>query len=453
MSTICAISTPNAVGGISVIRLSGEDAINIAEKLFVPFGDKEVQRMQGHTCAYGKVVHNGESIDDAVLTVYIAPKSFTGENTAEISCHGGIFVTKKVLRACIECGAMPAQPGEFTKRAFMNGKMTLTQAEAVMELISANGEQALRSANQTREGKLFQRIKDVCHTLVEVLGELAAWVDYPEEDMPEVETPVLMERLEGCISKLDTIINSYDKGRVFRTGVDTAIVGKPNVGKSTLMNMLLGFNRSIVTDIAGTTRDIVEETAVVGDFTLKLSDTAGIRETDDVVETFGVELAKSKLESCDLILAVFDSSTALTDDDNALLTSLDSDKTLIILNKTDLDKKISVGDFLDRFKYVIEISAKNEVGLTEIENSLKEIFSTDMFDSSSYLLANERQRNCALKARNYLADAIDTLRNGETLDASTVVIDKAADCLLELTGEKATEAVVDEVFSKFCVGK
>ena len=265
MSTICAISTPNAVGGISVIRISGNDAVNISEKIFVPFSKKPVSQMCGHTCAYGKIVFNGRIIDDALLTVFLAPKSYTGENVAEISCHGGIFVTKEVLRACIASGAEPAEPGEFTKRAFLNGKLSLTQAEAVMDVISAEGKQALNSANLAHEGVLFKKIKSTTDDLVKILAELAAWVDYPEEDLPSVENDALAASLNTAISQLGQILSDYDSGLIFRNGVDTAIVGRANVGKSSLMNMLLGFDRSIVTDIAGTTRDVIEESARLGE--------------------------------------------------------------------------------------------------------------------------------------------------------------------------------------------
>lgn len=453
MSTICAISTPNAVGGISVIRISGSDAVSVAEKVFVPFSKKPVSQMEGHTCAYGKVVMDGRTIDDAVLTIFLAPKSYTGENTAEISCHGGIFVTKEVLRACIAAGAEPAEPGEFTKRAFLNGKLSLTQAEAVMDVISAEGKQALNSANLAHEGMLFKKIKHTTDKLVKILAELAAWVDYPEEDLPAVEDEALISSLNTAVSELNQILHDYDNGVIFREGIDTAIVGRANVGKSSLMNMLLGFDRSIVTDIAGTTRDVIEESARLGEIVLRLSDTAGIRKTDDIVESMGVDLAKKKIESARLIIAVFDASCKLNDEDKKILEDIKDKKGIIVLNKTDLKSEISAEDFKNNQKPVVMLSAKEQKGKDDLENAVLSLFKLDNINSDTAVFANERQKNCVVKAKENLVLALNAMRFGETLDAVTVTISKACDFLLELTGEKATEAVVNQVFHNFCVGK
>lgn len=457
MSTICAVSTPLAQGGLSVIRISGENAIDIASRIFVPFGDKQVSDMQGHTCAYGKVIDPTENrqIDDAVLTVFIAPKSYTGENTAEISCHGGVYITKEVLRICIAQGAVLAERGEFTKRAFLNGKLSLTQAESVMELISAQGEYALRSANLTREGRLFKEISASAKELVRILGELAAWVDYPEEDLPDIEETALSVSLTQILNVLDRILADYDNGMLLRNGVDTVIAGKPNVGKSTLMNMLLGYDRSIVTDIAGTTRDVIEETARLGELTLKLSDTAGIRDTDNKVEQLGVELARKRLENCMLVMAVFDTSRPLDDEDTELLDYVEQLKKhlIVILNKSDLTSCIDSEQLKKYSPHIITISAKFNEGREEIQKITEEIFSLNNYNPDSTVFANERQKSCAETARKYLKQALDALKMGATLDAVTVTIDYATNALLELTGEKASEAVVNEVFSKFCVGK
>ena len=453
MSTICAIATPLAVGGISVIRISGENAIKIAKKVFSTINNKDVEKMHGYTCAYGKVISNGKEIDDGILTVFRAPRSFTGEDVCEISCHGGIFVTKQVLRVVIENGAVPAQAGEFTKRAFLNGKMSLTQAEAVMDVISAQGEQSLRAAVSTHEGALYIRIRKITDKLVSILGELAAWVDYPEEDLPDIEFSTLQNSLTENISELDKLLASYDSGRIFRNGIDTAIVGKPNVGKSTLMNLLLGYDRSIVTEIEGTTRDIVEESAKIGEIILRLSDTAGIHETEDIVEGVGVDLAKKKINEADLILAVFDNSRKLTDEDFSLIESVKDKHCVAVLNKTDLETMVDINILKEYFKYVVEISAKNNHGIDELKEALEEIFKLNEFDATSGIIANERQKQCVEEAKSYLVSANEVLISGETYDAVTVLIDKAAERLLELSGEKATEAVVNDVFSRFCVGK
>ncbi len=453
MSTIAAISTPLAVGGISVIRISGDNSIKIASSIFQPISCESVEKMTGYSCCYGKIINNGVEIDDGILTVFKAPRSFTGEDVVEISCHGGIFVTKKVLEACILCGAIPAQAGEFSKRAFLNGKLSLTQAEAIMDMINAQGEQARKCAVSAHEGALYKKIQDITSKLVSVLGELAAWVDYPEEDLPEIEAHQLGETLNSINSDLIYLISTYDSGRIIRNGIDTAILGKPNVGKSTLMNMLLGYERSIVTDIAGTTRDVVEETVKLGELVLKLSDTAGIHSTEDIVEGVGVGLAMKKLLESDLAIAVFDNSVPLTDEDLSLIENLKDKHCVAVINKSDLSSKIDKDKLSTHFNEIVEISAKEKSGLNELSNALTRIFMLSDFDTSAPLLANERQRGCVVVAQKNIESAIENLNLGETYDAITVLIDKAASELLELNGEKATEAVVNEVFSKFCVGK
>lgn len=456
MKDICAVSTPLAEGGISVIRISGDNAISIGAKVFKPLSCKSVENMAGYSCAYGKIVDkNGREVDDGVLTVFRAPKSYTGENVFEISCHGGIYVTKKVLRLCIEQGAELAQRGEFTKRAFLNGKLSLTQAEGVMETISAQGEYALNSANLTKEGRLFRLISDMSRKFVTILGELAAWVDYPEEDLPEISEDNLRESLKNALAGLDKIIADHDSGMILKNGVDTVIAGKPNVGKSTLMNMLLGYDRSIVTNVAGTTRDVIEESAKLGELILKLSDTAGIHETDDEVEKIGVEIAKKKLKNAMLVIEVFDISRELDEEDLELLEYVKKlgKKVIIVLNKSDLENVVERSQLEKYSDYVIEISAKLDEGREELQKATEKLLGIGGYDADSTIFANERQIDCAERARKYLAMALESLDMGETLDAVTVMIDNGANALLELTGEKATEAVVDEVFSKFCVGK
>ncbi|WP_295207769.1 tRNA uridine-5-carboxymethylaminomethyl(34) synthesis GTPase MnmE [Ruminococcus sp.] len=456
MRNICAVSTPVAEGGISVIRISGDKAIEIAGKVFRPLSCGSVENMEGYTCAYGKIVDgNGREVDDGVLTVFRAPRSYTGENVCEISCHGGVYVTKKVLRLCIENGAELAQRGEFTKRAFLNGKLSLTQAEGVMETISAQGEYALNSANLTKEGRLFKLISEMSQKFVTILGELGAWVDYPEEDLPEVSEDNLRASLKSALGGLDRILADYDSGMILKNGVDTVIAGKPNVGKSTLMNMLLGFDRSIVTDVAGTTRDVIEESAKLGELVLKLSDTAGIHETDDQVEKIGVDIAKKKLENAMLVIEVFDISRELDGEDRELLEYVKGlgKKVIIVLNKSDLECRLDRSEFKGYADNVIEISAKLDEGRGALQSAAEGLLGIGGYDADSTIFANERQKACAERARKYLALALESLDYGETLDAVTVMIDNGANALLELTGEKATEAVVDEVFAKFCVGK
>lgn len=456
MSTVCAVSTPLAVGGISVIRISGDDALSIAGRVFFPFGEKKVEKMQGYTCAYGEVKDKeGRVADDAILTVFRAPHSYTGEDIAEISCHGGIYVTKKIYRIILEAGAEPAGAGEFTKRAFLNGKLSLTQAEAVADTISAEGEYALNSAELTKKGRLFKSIEAISESLVKSLGELAAWVDYPDEDIPEVDEKELMASLKSSKAALEKLLRDYDSGIVFKSGIDTVIAGKPNVGKSTLMNLLLGFERSIVTDIAGTTRDVIEETARLGAVTLKLSDTAGIHRTDDTVEKLGVALALDRLEKCRLMIAVFDISSPLDDEDRELLEKLKEPgrKCIIVLNKTDKAQNVDKTGFESYCKNVVAISAAEGEGREELTDMIEGLFTPEDYDPDSTIFANERQKLCAEKALGCINEAITALGSGLTLDAVTVTIDRAAEHLFELTGQRAADAVVNEVFSKFCVGK
>ncbi len=454
MSTIAAIATPDAPGGISVIRISGEEAIEIAGRVFKPFEEKNVSEMKGYSCSYGNIIDGDEIVDDVILTIFRAPKSYTGENIAEISCHGGRFVTRKILRIILKNGAVPAEAGEFTKRAFLNGKMSLTQAEAVMDIISSSGEKELRYANALKEGAVFKRINSLKNNLVKILGDLAAWADFPEEDVPEVRPEVLSAELGELIRKFSETLKTYDHGRILRNGIDTVIVGRPNTGKSTLMNCLSGFQRSIVTDIEGTTRDVIEESVNIGEFTLRLSDTAGIRSTEDIIESMGVDIAFKRIEEADLIFAVFDSSKNISDEDKKIISRIQDkkNKSIAIINKIDAETKIDKEFIYSEFLHVAEISAKNESGINQISKSIEDIFKNDDKPENGFI-ANERQKNCLDCAFSYVKEAKEALDSGVFLDGITVILDSATEKLMELTGEKASEAVVDDVFSRFCVGK
>ena len=453
MSTIAAVSTPNAVGGLAVIRISGDKAIEIAEAVFRPVGGKKVSDMKGYTCAYGDAYDGDEHIDDCILTVFRAPHSYTGEDTAEISCHGGLYVSRKILRAILKNGAENAEAGEFTKRAFLNGKLDLTQAEAVMDIISARGEKELKMAESLREGAAYRTARKCSDKLMKILGDLAAWADYPEEDIPEVEPDALMKELREVRSDLSTLVENYDSGRLIREGISTAIIGRPNVGKSTLFNCLSGCERSIVTDIAGTTRDIVEESVRLGDITLRLSDTAGIHDTDDVIEGIGVDMAEKMIDKAELVLAVFDGSCPLTEDDLYLVNKINKDKTIAVINKSDVDLKLDVNELTKYFIHFVYVSAKENSGVIDLKNMVEEIFSINEQTFENVSAANERQKKCIDSALRSIDEAISALEIGELLDAVNIIIDEAEQSILSLTGEKITDAVVDEVFSRFCVGK
>ncbi|MBQ8503113.1 MAG: tRNA uridine-5-carboxymethylaminomethyl(34) synthesis GTPase MnmE [Clostridia bacterium] len=451
--TIAALSTPLAAGGIGVIRISGDDAITVADKVVRTTSGKSLSSLKGYTAAHGRVVSDGDTVDECVALVFRAPKSYTGENTVEISCHGGVFVCNQVLRAVLSCGARPAEAGEFTKRAFLNGKMDLSEAEAVMDLINAQGQSSMKAALTALDGALSRKIDELCSVLLSAAAHMSAWVDYPDDDIPDLDFTVLRESLLSVHEQLSGLLSKFDAGKAITGGVDTAIVGKPNVGKSALMNMLSGFSRSIVTDIAGTTRDIVEETVRVGSVLLRLSDTAGIRETGDVVESIGVEMARTKIERAGLILAVFDGSGDLEQSDKEIL-ELCRDKNVIgIVNKTDLPKKADIEYIKSVLGEIVFLSAKTHEGEKELTRAIEKVLGTDKIDTSQAMLATERQRRSALLALEAINEAIEGIDLGITMDAINVCIDTAIEKLLELTGKKANEAVVDEVFSQFCVGK
>lgn len=453
MSTIAAISTPNAPGGIAVIRISGDEALSVAERIFKPNGNKIISEMPGYTCAYGFACDGDEKLDDCILTVFKAPHSYTGEDIAEISCHGGLYVTKRILRAALKNGAENAGPGEFTRRAFVNGKLDLTQAEAVMDIIAAKGERELKMAENLREGASFRKSKKISERLLKILGDLAAWADYPEEDIPEVEPEYLLVELNEAEKELMSLIEGYDSGRILREGIAAVIVGRPNVGKSTLFNCLSGCERSIVTDIAGTTRDVIEESVRLGDITLRLSDTAGIRETSDIIEGIGVDIALKRLEEADLIIAVFDGSCSLTEDDLILINNIKNKKTIAVINKNDIEQRLESDIIEENIQHTVYLSAKESNGVDQLREAIETIFKINEINFDTVTAANERQKKCIESCLECVNSAVKAVKEGEMLDAVTVLIDEAEKYLLELTGERITDAVVNEVFSRFCVGK
>lgn len=452
--TIAAISTPMMAGGIGIIRISGENSQIIADRIFRSISGKKISDLKGYTALFGHIVdEKGENIDEVVALNFLAPKSFTGENTVELSCHGGIYVMKKILETVLSAGAVIAEAGEFTKLAFLNGKMDLAQAESVMDLISAQGKQAARAALSAKDGALSKKIMSIKDNLVDLGAHLSAWADYPDDDIPQVDDNMLKVRLGSAKEEIEKLLATFDSGKVLREGVVTVIAGRPNAGKSTLMNLLTGCERSIVTHFAGTTRDVVEETIMLGDIPLRLADTAGIRETDDPVESIGVNLAMERLTTAQLVLAVFDASSELTDDDIMLTNKIKDIPTIAVINKTDLSIKMDEQFLKDNFKYIVYISALNGNGVDELKGVAEEIFKTNQFDSSAGMLFTERQRDDAKNALEAVEEAMFAFQCGFTLDAITVSVEGAVSSLLELTGERVSDTVIDSVFEKFCVGK
>lgn len=455
METIAAIATPLATGGVAMIRLSGDRAVEVADRVFCSVSGKPLSSLAGYTAAYGSFQREKEQLDDGIALVFRAPRSYTGEDVVELSCHGGIYSTRAVLRLVLEHGARLAEAGEFSKRAFLNGKMSLTQAEAVIDLINARSAQSLKAAKSQMDGALYHKIQAVKEQLLHTAAHLAAWVDYPEEDIEELETAPLLETLQQAETVTSRLLATFDTGKILREGIETAIVGRPNVGKSTLMNLMSGCEKSIVTNIAGTTRDVVEECVQVGDALLRLADTAGIRETDDVVERYGVERAFQRIETAGLILAVFDSSVPLSAEDEALIARIAEQETpaIAIWHKTDLPTEGNEAYIQQQFKQIVYTSTKNTNSLENLSDAIAEVLQMHQLDLSDGLLANERQRSCAMQAEESLREAIEALSMGMTLDAVTVSIEAALDALLSLSGERVTDTVVDQVFHNFCVGK
>lgn len=453
MSTIAAISTAQGQGGIGVIRVSGEQAFTIVDKIFKSVSGKKIMDIKGYTALFGHIYNNEEVLDEAVVLKYVAPKSFTGENVVEISCHGGMYITKEVLNAVIMAGASLAEPGEFTKRAYLNGKMDLTEAESVMDIISAKSKSAARAALFVKDGALFKKSQQVKQLLLDKAAHLSAWADYPEEDIPEVSEDSIMEAIEESISILEKLLSTYDMGQVVKEGIDTVIAGRPNAGKSTLMNLLVGREKSIVTNIAGTTRDVVEDTVLVGNVMLKLSDTAGIRNTDNEIEKIGVQKTFDKINGAGLVIALFDNNEELNSEDIDLINKIKDMPCIAVINKIDLEDKVDKKYITDNIDNVVYISAKQQDNIDELKNMIEKIAGTEDFDPSAGIIANERQRNAIRNAVNSLYEAKESLAMGMTMDAITVSLQETIDYLLELTGEKAGEEIVDSVFHNFCVGK
>lgn len=448
-TTIAAVATPAAPGGIAALRISGERAIAVAGAVFRP-AHRQLDQMAGYTAAFGRFVDaEGTPFDEGVCLIYRAPHSYTGEDVAELFCHGGVFVAQKVLDLLLRNGAEAAGPGEFTRRAFQNGKMDLTQAEAVMQLISASGDAALKEAYSAQNGALFRRIRSLEQRCIELSAAITAYIDYPDED---VEPPDgLADGLTACLDEIRSLLDGYENGRIYRVGVNTVIAGRPNTGKSALMNLLAGEERSIVTPLAGTTRDVVCETVRLGPLLLNVADTAGIRESDDPVEKIGIDRARERLRSAELILAVFDGSEPLTDSDRTMLELTRGLPCICVLNKSDLPRHADRALLEAAFDTVVELCALDGAGLRELETAVTEKLHAR--PSAEAVIFNPRQKQTLLRAREQLSAALTELQSGTPLDAVSVRLDQAAVCFGELTGRDVAQSVLDEVFSKFCVGK
>ena len=452
MGTIVAISTSPGIGGIGIIRMSGEDAFEILNKFFVP---KSNSKIKGYSMKYGNIVDNNKNIVDEVLVSYfIAPKSYTTENMCEINSHGGIVIMNKILDICLRNGAILAEPGEFTKRAFLNGRIDLSQAEAVIDIINSKTEKESKVAVKQLEGNLSEKIKQIRQEVVSLLANIEVTIDYPEYDVEEVSKSKISAVLEKVDKLLDELEKSFYNGKILREGIKVAIIGKPNAGKSSLLNLLLDEERAIVTDIEGTTRDTIEEFINIDGVPLKIIDTAGIRSAKDAVEKIGVEKSLKISDESDIILAIFDASKKLDEEDKKILELIKDKKTIIILNKNDLEKNIDFDEIKDLNKPIISMSAKNKVGVEQLYQEISKLMKlNEIAVDGELIVSNNRHKNLIINARKNVKKSFDIIRQNLPIDITSSYLKEVIEELGKITGESVTEDVLNEIFSKFCLGK
>lgn len=453
--TIAAIATPVGVGGLAVIRISGNDAIRIADRVYR--GKGRLCEAESHTVHYGFIIDSsGDKIDEVLVAVMLAPRTFTGEDVVEISTHGGISVPKRVLDSVIRAGAAQAGPGEFTKRAFLSGRIDLSQAEAVIDLINSENELAGKAAFSQLEGSLSKQIEAVRSDLVSLSAQMQVAIDYPDEDLEDISYTDIIRAVKKCRNKIADLIKTSDNGKILKDGVSVTIVGKPNVGKSSLLNCLVREERAIVTDIAGTTRDIIEEYVWLDGVPLKLVDTAGIHDTEDIVEKIGVERSEKAISSADLVLVILDGSIVLDDDDRRVLKATSGRNRIIIINKTDLgiSKYAEAVRAKAKDSTVIEISAKTGEGLDKLREAISGQYQIgQLVRDNTVIITNARHKAALIRAAEALDRALETLGNGMPQDFASIDLDQAMNDLGEITGATVSEDVVSEIFHNFCVGK
>lgn len=455
--TIAAISTPSGKGGVAIIRISGEDAFSVLKRVFVPLGKTQptdAPRKQ----IYGNVIFRGECIDDGMATAFPAPNSYTGEDTAEITCHGGILITRKVLSAVLTAGAYPAEAGEFTRRAYINGKITLSEAEGVGNLLEAKTDEQLRLSSAASRSRLSYAIEEIRKRLVDLLSSIFARIDYPDEDLGDFDDKESLTRLYEIRDMIRALLSTYPTGKAINEGVRTVLCGRPNVGKSTLYNAILGEDAAIVTDLEGTTRDVLTASAQLGRVMLSLSDTAGVREGGDAIEKIGIEKTRDKLNSAELILALFDSSREACEEDIMLLSLLDglSAPKIAILNKCELKERFDRSLLGTRFERVVEISAKENSrdALLKLGGAVEELFTDEKIDTGRDAIVYSARQNAALiRAEDSVLSAIDAFSKGVFTDAAASEVEAALSAIAEADGKAVCDEIVADIFSKFCVGK
>lgn len=454
--TIAAAATAMGSAGIGIIRISGTDAFAVLEKVFRPKNEKKVMSEQpGYTVHYGMAVDGEQVLDEVLVMLMRGPHSYTAEDTAEIDCHGGRLVMQKILEAVLKNGARAAEPGEFTKRAFLNGRMDLSQAEAVMDLIQSKNEMALKSSLAQLKGNVRQEIEKLRAQILYEMAFVEAALDDPEHISLDGYSEELLEKMRGIAAEVERLLKSSESGRMLKEGIKTVILGKPNAGKSSLLNVLLGEERAIVTEIAGTTRDVLEEQLQLGEVSLQLLDTAGIRSTEDVVEQIGVERARKQAEDADLILYVADSSRVLDESDEEILKLLEGKKALVLLNKSDLDPVITPQIMRERTGHpVLVISAKEGAGIQELEEKIRSLFFRGEVDfNDEVLITNLRQKQALTDASKSLSMVIESIENGMPEDFFTIDLKDAYTSLGFIIGEEIGDDLANEIFGKFCMGK
>ena len=454
--TIAAIATSTmSSGGISVIRLSGEDAIKIADKIFKSVKGIKLTDVASHTVHYGHIVSNEKVIDEVLVIVMRAPNTYTREDVVEIDCHGGILVTRKVLEACIDAGASPAQPGEFTKRAFLNGRIDLSQAEAVIDVINSKNDYALKSSVNQLDGVLSRKIRKIREIIINHVAYIEAALDDPEHISLDNYVDNVKNDVDNCVNIVDNLVKNAENGRIMHDGINTVILGKTNAGKSSLLNALAKEERAIVTDIEGTTRDALEEQINIGGITLNLIDTAGIRKTEDIVENIGVEKAKKIASNADLIIYVVDGSRPLDNNDTDIMELIKEKKVIVLLNKSDIGQIVSKNDLNCLSCYdIISISAKEETGLDKLEDSIKNLFFTgDITSNEEIYITNARHKSLLKEALNSLKLVSEGIDNGVSEDFLTIDLMNGYEKLGLIIGEAVEDDLADQIFSKFCMGK
>lgn len=454
--TIAAIATAMSNSGIGIVRISGDEALDVADRIFRPKkGSRKVSDMETHTIHYGYVTDGDEVIDEVMLLIMKAPRSYTCEDTIEIDCHGGVLVMKKILETVLKYGARPAEPGEFTKRAFLNGRIDLSQAESVIDVINAQNELALKSSVSQLQGAVLEKIKAIRAVVLHELAFIESALDDPEHVSLEGYPEQLHEIMSDAHSKVKKLLDSSDNGKMLKEGINTAIVGKPNAGKSSLLNILVGEERAIVTEIAGTTRDILQEQIQIGGIGLNVIDTAGIRDTEDIVEKIGVNKSREYIEKADLIIYVVDSSTELDENDQEIIEAIQNKKAIVLLNKSDLDAKTDASVLQTQLsKPILSISAKNNTGIHELETLIEEMFfSGKLSFNDEVYITNIRQKNALAEAQDSLKMVLQSIADGMPEDFFTIDMMNAYEALGTIIGESVGEDLVNEIFSKFCMGK